>query len=90
MKWINRIVDMPKLVKRVWLVLWAMLFIAVFMKFCFNIWYPIVIENPIVIKIGDFIDSNKILTISIMLIFYVLNNNFWFLTSIREIKYKKI
>ncbi len=90
MKWISKIVDMPKLIKRVWLILWAMLFIAVFMKFCFNIWYPIVVESPIVIKIGDFIDSNKVLTISIMLIFYVLNNNFWFLTSIGKIKYKKI
>lgn len=88
MKWINRIVDMPKLVKRVWLVLWAMLFIAVFMKFCFNIWYPIVIENQMVINICDFIDNNIIFNYSIRIIFYLLNFNLVFLISIAKTKYK--
>lgn len=89
MKWISKIVDMPKLIKRVWLILWAMLFIAVFMKFCFNIWYPIVVESPIVIKIGDFIDNHYLLYILVALMLYILNINFWFLTAIKRIRYSK-
>ena len=60
---INKFVDLPKLVRRVWLILWAILGILLIMKYCFNIWYPIIVNNDILIEIGVFLDNTHILSI---------------------------
>lgn len=87
MKWIEKLVDVPKLVRRVWLILWITLAIFVVAKLCFNMWYPIVIENENIIKICSYIDNNELVKYIIMLMFYLLNANIIFLTFIRKPKF---
>lgn len=87
---ITKIVDVPKLVRTIWLILWLTLFIFVIAKLCFNIWYPIVVENEIFINVCNFIDNNIILKYGIMFVFYIINLNFIFLTSTRKKKYKNV
>ena len=87
MKWINKLVDVPKLVHRIWLILWITLAIFVVAKLCFNMWYPIVIENENIIKICSYIDNNELVKYIIMLMFYLLNANIIFLTFIRKLKF---
>ena len=86
----NKIVDIPKLVIRFWIVLWLTLFIFVIAKLCFNVWYPIVVENQFIIKVCDYIDNNKILNYIILLFLYLLNANIIFLTMIKRKKFSKI
>lgn len=89
MKWIEKLVDVPKLVRRVWLILWITLAIFVVAKLCFNMWYPIVIDNEFIINICLKIDNNEIIKYIIMLLLYVTNANFFFLTCVKEKKYNK-
>lgn len=89
MKWINKLLDVPKLIRRLWVILWIVEILLIVMKFCFNIWYPIIIENEKIVVICDFIDSSPILSSSIMLLFYLLNENIQYLTSTQRIKYSK-
>lgn len=84
---ILKIVNLPKLIKRLWIILWLSLFILVAMKLCFNVWYPIIVENDFIINICNFIDDNKIIKILLYLVFYILNCNIIFLTSTIQKKY---
>ena len=59
------------------------------MKLCFNIWYPIVVENQTFIKICDYIDCHNWLSMLIMLLFYIANINIVFLTNIGQKRYAK-
>lgn len=90
MKWINKIVDIPKLVRRLWIILWITLFIFVIAKLCFNLWYPIVIENENFIKFGNFIDNNAYLKYIIYALLYLLNGNILFLTYTKKMKHTHI
>lgn len=89
-KLIDKILDVPKLIVTLWIILWLVLFILVAFKFCFNIWYPIVIENETFIAICNFIDSKLILRYAIYVLFYILNLNLVVLTSIRRYKYYNV
>ena len=71
---INKILDVPKLIRRIWLLLWVLLIILLVMKFCFGIWYPVVSNNEIFISVCNFVDNNKWLEYTIMLLFYILNS----------------
>lgn len=88
MKYLEKILDVPKLILRIWLILWFILFILLGFKFCFNIWYPIVVENETFIAICSFIDTTTILKYSIMFLFYITSVNILFLTCIGKLKYK--
>lgn len=85
---INKILNVPKLIRRIWLVLWILLAILLVMKFCFGIWYPIVIENENVIKFNDFV-CNSWIRYLILSVFYIINLNVLYLTSCNKIKYSK-
>lgn len=88
---LDNLVDKKKLVIRIWLSLWIILFLLVFFKLCFNIWYPIVVKNKYLIKLGNYIDNNFYLKAGITLIFYLLNNALFYLTStINKIKNHKV
>lgn len=88
MKYLEKILDVPKLILRIWLILWFILFILLGFKFCFNIWYPIVVENETFITICSFIDNHIILKTGIYFALYVFSVNFIYLSSINELKYK--
>lgn len=65
--------DFRKLIIRIWLILWATLGILLIMKYCFNIWYPIIIESEKMWFINDFLDNHWLLKIIIASAFYYLN-----------------
>lgn len=77
---LDPILDIPKLIKRVWYILWIVLIILDIFKLCFHIWYPIIIENENLLKAFSFIDKHIILKNGIMLIFYILSSNIIYLT----------
>lgn len=84
---LNKILDFPKLIKRLWIILWITLFIFVIAKLCFNIWYPIISYNVYFIKVCNYIDNTNILKYGIMLVFYILNLNLLYLIGIKKFKY---
>lgn len=73
-KFINKIVDVPRLILTIWCILWAILILLLIMKFCFGIWYPIICDNDLFVKICNFIDNNKIIRFVIMFLFYIMNS----------------
>lgn len=87
---INKMIDIPKLIITIWLLLWVILFMLVVFKFCFNIWYPIVVENEKFIAVCNFIDNNIILRYIILFTLYLINFNIYYLTCRKSIKYKNI
>lgn len=84
---ILKIVNLPKLIKRLWIILLASLFILVAMKLCFNTWYPIIVENDFIINICNFIDDNKIIKYIIAIILYLFNVNIIILISTIQKRY---
>ena len=86
-KLINSIVDVRKLVLRTFIVLWAVVILALITKYTMGMWYPIVIEIEWFIKLCTFIDNHTILNYAIMFMFYITSLNFWFLTAASLKKY---
>lgn len=84
---INKIVDVPKLVKTIWIILWITLLMFLGLKLCFNIWYPIVVESKTFIKVCDFIDNNLWLEFAIGIIIYVYSVNLFCLSCFKKLKY---
>lgn len=78
-EFVNKIVDLPKLVKRVWILLWVLLGILLIMKFCFGMWYPIVIENEWFLKLNDFL-CYPIPKYIVLALFYFISVNIIYLT----------
>lgn len=89
-KFINKILDVPKLIRTIWIMLWVILIILLVFKFCFNLWYPIVIENEAFINICNFIDNHEWLSKTIMLLFYIINLNLLSLINMGKEKYSNI
>lgn len=87
-KAISNIVDLPKLVKTTWIILWITLLMFLGLKLCFNIWYPIVVRSQTFIYVCDFIDNHRWLEFCIGIIFYLFNINIIFLTTTKSKKYK--
>lgn len=83
---INKILDVPKLIMRIWILLWLLLAILLVMKFCFGIWYPVVINNENLIKFNDLIKGSFARYI-FSGVFYVLSSNILYLTSCKKLKY---
>lgn len=90
MKWVSKILDVPKLIRRIWLILWITLFLLVLMKFLFNKWYPIVVDNETLMNLFYFIDSKSYIKYIIAIVLYIINLNIWFMTNIKQMKYSKI
>lgn len=88
-KFIDKILDIPKLIRRIWIILWLLLGILLVMKFCFGIWYPIVIENEWFLKLNDLIKISWIKYL-ILSIFYLINANLLYLISCTKKKYINI
>ena len=85
---VNEIVDLPKLVFRLWLSLWIILIILIFFKVCFGSLYPIVVDNKFFIKFCNLAEENFWLDISVSLIFYLINSILLFQIGIKKIKLK--
>lgn len=88
-EFVNKIVDLKQLVFRLWISLWIVLFILLIMKYCFGVWYPIVVDNEIFIKICNFIDDNIWFRYIILSILYILSCNIYLLTSTNKKKYNR-
>ena len=86
---INKILDLPKLIRRILIILWLILIMLLIFKFCFGIWYPVIVNNETFSNICDFIDNKEWLKKTIKLVFYVLSSNFLFLTITNSKKYSK-
>ena len=86
---INKFLDVKKLIFRFWISLWIINLILIIGKFCFNYWYPIVIENKHIINICNFIENNMFLDYLIMFMFYLLNENIQVLMCMKKKKYNK-
>lgn len=89
-KFINKILDVPKLIRTIWIMLWVILIILLVFKFCFNLWYPVVVENEAFINVCNYIDNNRIIFICVFLPFYILNFNIGYLTVTAQKKYNNI
>lgn len=81
--------DKLKLVKKLWYIVWATLFVMVILKLTFNYWQPYVIPNEKLQIISDFIDDNAIIKTIIDKFFYSINLYFLILTGIRKWKFNK-
>ena len=86
----RKFVDFKKLVTRVWLILWAILGILLIMKYCFNIWYPIISNSDLLNNAFLYIDNHWILLRIIAYTLYVISSNILFLTCISKKKFDKI
>lgn len=86
---INKILDLPKLIRTIWFILWIILIILLVMKFCFGIWYPIIVKNENLIKFNNFICSSWVRYI-ILVLFYLISGNILYLTSSIKRKYSNI
>lgn len=86
---INKILDTKKFIFRLWIVLWLCLLILLVLKFCFGIWYPIIIENEQLLYFNEFICNSWIKYI-ILSLFYFASVNIMYLTCCIKKKYDKI
>ena len=80
--------DKLKLVKKLWYIVWATLFVMVILKLTFNYWQPYVIPNEKLQIISDFIDDNRWLQATLNGIFYFINGTIVILCSIKRWWYK--
>lgn len=85
---INRLVDVKKLIITVWISLWVVLIMLTIFKFCFNVWYPVIVDNQKFISVCNFIDNHDVLVYLIWFVLYVLNLNITVLIFIKRFKYK--
>ena len=88
-KFLDKILDMPKLIKTIWIMLWIILVILLIFKFCFGMWYPIVVKNETIMSICNYIDNHKWLRFILIGIFYSLNFNISYLSCRCLKKYPK-
>ena len=86
----KKFVDFKKLITRLWIILWIILGILLVMKYCFNLWYPIVINNDTLNNIFLYIDNHWILLRIIAYILYVVSSNILFLICISKKKFDKV
>ena len=89
-RFVDKILDVPKLILTIWIMLWAMLIILLVMKFCFGMWYPIVVENESFMNVCNFVDENKWLYLIIMGILYEINTIFMFFICCNYRKFPNI
>lgn len=86
---INKILDVRKLIRNLWICLWICLAILMIMKYCFGIWYPIVIKNETILNISNSIDNTAWQYI-IFSVVYVFSGNVLYLISTQKRSYFNI
>ena len=86
---VNKILNVPKLIFRLWIILWACLVILLVMKFCFGIWYPIVVDNPFLINANNWIISTWFKYVFLG-IFYFISLNLLYLISCKKKVYNNL
>lgn len=89
-KFINKILNVPKLILTIWIILWVILILLLVLKFCFGIWYPIISDNKTFIDICNFIDENKWFYILISGLLYIPSLNIICLTCLGKKSFKSI
>lgn len=87
---IDKLLNVPKLIHRLWICLWVIELIMMIGKFCFNYWYPIICEFEWFINLCNFLDNNNYVRLSIYILLYILNLNIWYLTNTKRMRIKKI
>ena len=88
-KFINKILNVPKLILRLWIILWVCLAILLVLKFCFGIWHPIEIENEWFLKLNDYL-RYPIPKYIVLSLFYFASVNIIYLTCRIKKKYDDI
>lgn len=88
-KLINKIIDTRKLILNTWICLWICLIVLLIMKFCFGIWYPVVIKNEAILNASNYID-NSWLKYFVLSLTYVFSANILYLISVKRSKYKNL
>lgn len=69
----KKLLDFKKLILRLWFILWAILILLLIMKFCFGIWYPIVVDNQTFINICGWLDEHNLVKRILYYTIYVIN-----------------
>lgn len=69
----DRLVNVSRLVKRIYIVLWLILIFFFILKLCFGMWYPIVVENDKLMAISEWIDMTPIARYGIYYLLYQFN-----------------
>lgn len=89
-KFINKILNVSKLIITIWIILWVILILLLILKFCFNMWYPIACDNKVFTQVCSYIDANKWLYVLVSGILYVVSLNIICLTCIGKKKYNNL
>ena len=89
MKFIEKFVDLPRLIKTLYIMLLAIMLVFVILKLVFNIWYPIAGESVTFINICEIIDGTKVIKYIIMFVFYCISANIIFLTNTKQKFYRR-
>lgn len=66
----DRLVNVSRLVKRIYIVLWLILIFFFILKLCFGMWYPIVVENDKLMAISEWLDTTPIARYGIYYLLY--------------------
>lgn len=86
----KKLINFPKLIKTLWICLWAILGILLILKFCFGKWYPIVVENERFLNLCNIIDHTTWAKCLIGCLFYMLSINVWILTATSKRMYTNV
>lgn len=78
-----------KIIKFLWISMWATLLLIVVLKLTFNYYYPIVIENSKLLEISKYIDEHFWLDFGISYVFHMFNTLVISLCCIKEKWYYK-
>lgn len=79
-RFINKILNVPKLILTIWIILWVILVLLLILKFCFGKWYPVIVNNEPFIDLCNFIDEHKWCYVLISGVLYFLSFNLFCLT----------
>lgn len=77
----DKLVNKKRLIKRIYIIMWCITIFFFILKLCFGVWYPIVIENELLISISEWIDNHLYIRNFILASFYCFNLNFIYLIT---------
>jgi len=86
----NKIVNLPQLIHRVFILLWVVLGFCLILKFLFHQWYPIVVKSKMIIEFGNYVDEHKWLYYAINYVYYSISGNIIILTALKQKMYKRV
>ena len=80
--------DKTRLTLKLFILVWAFLFLQIILKLTFNYWQPYVMPTSQLQSISDFIDNNRWLEVSLNFIFYMINATFMLLSGLQQWVFK--